>query len=159
MYSSRIALKQKHLSKSAQLLHIPCTRCIFLRKTWTSEISLFSCPQVCGGNLPVWSCGSSESLGEEMCQILWRGSSEDQVLLQQGELLSVWEEGVFHCLLQVNDDKATWQPGCVLTHYTAHGWRGMACFLFLYSSGASLFFSTLNRDENMFHDSHGQLHL
>lgn len=44
--------------------------------------------QVRGGNVPVRTRGTRESSGEEMREILRRGSSQNQILLQQGELLS-----------------------------------------------------------------------
>lgn len=49
--------------------------------------SMFWCSQVCGGNVLVRPRSSGRSPSEEMRQILRRRSSQDQVLLQQGELL------------------------------------------------------------------------
>lgn len=60
------------------------------------------CLQVCSGNFFVWSRSSSKRLGEELRQILRHGSSEDQILLQQGELLSremTWKQHL-GCLLK-----------------------------------------------------------
>lgn len=53
----------------------------------------FKYAQVCGWNFLVWPTSLSEGLGEEMCEILWRGSTENQVLLQQRELLRKFFKG------------------------------------------------------------------
>lgn len=79
------------------------------------NFNVFSPPrsQVGGGNVLVWPGGSGKDLGEKMCQILRRGSPEDQILLQQGELLSrkkqtgssIWafKGKVLYYLKKIND--------------------------------------------------------
>lgn len=49
--------------------------------------TMASTVQLHGGNLPVWTCSSRNGSGKEMRQIFRRGSSQDQVLLQQRKLL------------------------------------------------------------------------
>lgn len=53
----------------------------------TSHLSPLCRPQIYCGDFLVWPSSLGQGVGEEMCQVLRRGSSQDQVLLQQGELL------------------------------------------------------------------------
>ena len=66
---------------------------VSLHKVFKAEVlflffSLVSFQIYCG-NLLVWPGSLSQGAGEEMCQILRCGSSQDSLLLQQGEFLDI----------------------------------------------------------------------
>lgn len=83
--------------KSDKMILLPEYLCkalffFFFKLSWNLNISSCSRPQVGGGNLLVRPRSSGRSLAEEMRQILRRGSSKNQILLQQGKLLSKQNE-------------------------------------------------------------------
>ena len=86
--------------------------------TWVFLIVSF---QIYCRNLLVWPSSLSQGVGEEMCQILRRGSSQDSILLQQREFLDVGSPWWVMTVKAPNDEGLniyqTWRTILTCNHF------------------------------------------